>query len=86
MSTWEFSVRYGGSKRVEDGLRFNCSSYPSKEPMKQGDPDWVWLVHWSNPIRPPVWLDPVKRGLETPTDVERYIDEKWPLTPENSDA
>jgi hypothetical protein len=84
MSTWEFSVRHGGSKRVEDGLRFKWSSYPSKEPMKKGDPDWVWLVHWPNPALPPVWLDPVKRGLETPADVERYIDEKWPLTPEKS--
>jgi len=78
MNTWEFSVQQGHT-RVEDGLRFDWSSYPSKEPLKQGDPDWVWMVYWPNPAFPPVWVDPVKRGVEDPLDMERYVDENWPV-------
>jgi hypothetical protein len=76
--TWEFSSVHGHT-RTEDGLRFDWSSYPSKEPMKAGDPDWVWMIY--RPGIPPVWVDPVKKGLEDPAGMRRHADEKWPPVP-----
>lgn len=77
--TWEFSIQHSGSKRLEDGVRFEVSLNYTREVTPLNGPDWVWLVYWPNPSRPPVWIDPEKRNLNTAAEVEAYIDAKWPL-------
>ena len=77
--TWEFSVQRGGSKRLEDGVWFEPSLNYTREVTPLNGPDWVWLVYWPNPALPPVWVDPVKQNVNTPAEVEAYIDAKWPL-------
>ncbi len=79
MSTWNFSTQQASSTRVEDGVWFEATLNSSHEVWNSTLPDWVWLVHWPNPALPPVWLDPVKRNLPTPADVEGYVDTKWPV-------
>jgi len=79
MNTWNFSVQRAGSTRVEDGVWFEATLNPSRDVWDLNMPEWVWLVHWPNPSLPPVWVDPVKRGLDTASDVERYIDVRWPV-------
>jgi hypothetical protein len=76
--TWEFSVQRGGSKRLEDGVRFEPSLNYTREVTPLNGPQWVWLVYWPDPTLPRVWVDPVKRGVGTPAEVEAYIDAKWP--------
>lgn len=76
--TWEFSVQRGGSKRLEDGVRFEPSLNYTREVTPLNGPEWVWLVYWPDPTLPRVWVDPVKRGVGTPAEVEAYIDAKWP--------
>jgi hypothetical protein len=76
---WGFSPQRGGSRR-SDGLWFEATLSYTREVHKPGMPDWVWLVHWSSPALSPVWIDPEKRGLKTPAEVEEYIDAKWPLS------
>ena len=76
--TWEFSVQRGGSKRLEDGVRFEPSLNYTREVTPLNGPQWVWLVYWPDPTLPRVWIDPVKRGVGTPAEVEAYIDANWP--------
>ena len=77
--SWTFDIRLGGSRRV-GGIYFCPSLDTWKGPWDATKPDWVWLVHWPNPAIQPVMLDPVKRELPTPADVEAFIDANWPMT------
>jgi hypothetical protein len=70
---WTFDTRIGGSRRF-DGVYFYATTNYTHDVTPSNGPDWVWLVHWPDPILPAVWIDPVKRGLDTPADVEAYID------------
>lgn len=77
---WKFDPRLAGCRR-KDGVHFRAALYdaPPDRLIEGGHPDWVWLVYWSNSVAKPVWIDPVKRGLETPAQVEAYIDSRWPM-------
>ena len=77
MTTWTFDPRLGGSRRY-DGVYFHATTNYTRDVTPLNGPDWVWLVHWPNPTLPPVWIDPEKRGVETPAEVEAYIDAQWP--------
>jgi hypothetical protein len=76
--TWEFSIAHGHT-RTEDGLRVEWSHCLCRTPCTESCPDWVWVVHRAG--AQPVWVDPVKRGVEEPADMRRYVDERWPLVP-----
>lgn len=76
--TWEFSVARGHT-RVEDGLRFDWSHCLCRTLCTASCPDWVWVIY--RPGTPPVWVDPVKRGVEEPADMRRYVDGRWPPDP-----
>jgi hypothetical protein len=80
-SVWTFDPRLSGSRR-SDGVYFFATTNSSGKEIWDGSfPDWAWEVHWSDPFQRPVLIDPVKRNLPSPADVEQYIDSKWPIRP-----
>ena len=83
MDHWNFDISLGGSRR-SDGVYFRVSSNYSHQIWNESMLDWVWIVHWPNPAQPSIWLNPVKRNLQTPVDVQNYIDQKWPINNLNS--
>lgn len=74
MSAWEFDIQKGGSRR-SDGLWFEVR-LPDTDMTPPAD--YVWVVHFPGPPRPPVWVNPVKRDCHTPKAVEAYCDEHFP--------
>lgn len=72
MSHWTFDIGLGGSVRT-DGVFFECILNRSL----WDDAFWVWKAH--RPDGATLILSPVDTGLQTPADVEVYLNTYWPL-------